>query len=226
MAYYRYSRYVPGFNSVSYAPAPVDPQETVRIDAVLNNPAYTALPANKQEFIKSIKEQAGKKGLSTAQLNYLASIEKSLAPVDNTWWDATNPENAVKRQYVITYYGATGYYSTIIPKMKADPAFMPDKDTWDKMWGNKFINARYKRFLEGPKHPIGSIAIGKYRYGGVHNGIIQKVEFNYLDGRWHYGILLFSTGQCMSFTDAEVKAVKQQKPKKPVSKPRSKKAKE
>jgi hypothetical protein len=220
MAYHRYSRYAPGFNSVSYAPAPVDPQETVRIDAVLNNSAFTALPANKQEFIKSIKDQAGKKGLSTAQLNYLASIEKSLAPVDNGWWDDTNPENAVKRQFALHYYAANGYYSLVVAKMKVNPAFIPDKDTWHKMWGNKFINARYKRFIEGPKHTVGQIAIGKYTYGGPNNGIIQKIEFNYYDGRWQYEILLFDAGRVATFKDSEVKAAE-----KPARKARSKKVK-
>jgi len=124
-------------------PTPADPAEMARIDAVMNNPAFSSLLANKQDFIKSIKEQAGSKGLSPAQLNYLASIEKSLVTPDNTWWNASNPDNISKRQFVIDYYGATGYYSTLLPKMKADPAFMPEKETWDKMWANKFVIYNY-----------------------------------------------------------------------------------
>lgn len=227
MAYFRRSKnwsHSSAFKPRStYIPVPADPAEIVRIDAVINDPAFSSLPANKQDFIKSIKGQAASKKLSDAQIKYLASIEKSLVPTDSSWWDATNPENAVKRQYVIAYYGATGYYTTIIPKMKADPAFMPEQGIWDKMWGNKFINARYKRFTDGHKHNIGEIVIGKFTYGGANNGIIQKVEYNYLDGRWQYEILVFNTGRISTFKDSEVKAVKMPKPEKPVKKARSKK---
>lgn len=199
-------------------PTPADPAEMARIDAVMNNPAFSSLLANKQEFIKSIKEQAGSKGLSTAQLSYLASIEKSLVPTDSSWWDASNPDNISKRQFAIDYYGATGYYSTLLPKMKADPAFMPEKETWDKMWSNKFINARYKRFIDGHTLNVGDIAIGKYSYGGPHNGIIQGVVYNYVDGRWQYTFLSFD-GRTMTFKDSEIKPAE-----KPARKPRSKKA--
>ncbi len=198
-------------------PTPADPAEMARIDAVMNNPAFSSLLANKQDFIKSIKEQAGSKGLSPAQLNYLASIEKSLVTPDNTWWNASNPDNISKRQFVIDYYGATGYYSTLLPKMKADPAFMPEKETWDKMWANKFINARYKRFIDGHTLNVGDIAIGKFSYGGPHNGIIQGVIYNYLDGRWQYTFLSFD-GRTMTFKDSEIKPAE-----KPARKARSKK---
>ncbi len=197
---------------------PADPAEMARIDAVMNNPAFSSLPANKQEFVKSIKGQAGSKALSAAQLNYLASIEKSLVPTDSSWWDASNPDNLSKRQFVIDYYGATGYYSTLIPKMKADSAYMPDQGIWDKMWSNKFINARYKRFIDGHTLNVGDIAIGKYSYGGPHNGIIQGVVYNYLDGRWQYTFLSFD-GRTMTFKDSEIKPAE-----KPARKPRSKKA--
>lgn len=210
-------------NYSRYTSAPSDPAEIARIDAVINDPSFSLLPSNKQDFINSIKSQAASKKLSDAQISYLASIEKSLLPVDNSWWDDNEAENVKKRQFVIDYYGATGYYSTIIPKMKADPAFMPDRGIWDKMWSNKFINARYKRFIEGNKHNIGDIVIGKFSYGslGPHNGIVQNVSYHYADGRWQYEILVFEAGRVMYFKDSEVKAVKQPKPAK---KARSKKA--
>jgi hypothetical protein len=200
------------------APA-AQPAETARIDAVLASPHYSSLPQNKQDFIKSIKEQAGSKGLSDAQLNYLASIEKSLAPVDNSWFNATDSEMVRKREFTKNYYGATGYYSTIVAKMAADSAFVPDKALWDKMWENKFINARYKRFIDGHTLNIGDIAIGKFSYGGPHNGIIQDVTYNYFDGRWQYTFLTFE-GHTMTFKDSEVKPAE-----KKARKPRSKKVK-
>jgi hypothetical protein len=198
-------------------PTPADPAEMARIDAVMNNPAFSSLPTNKQEFIKSIKGQAGSKGLSAAQLNYLASIEKSLAPVDNSWFNATDSEMVRKREFAKNYFGATGYYSTIVAKMTADPAFVPDKAHWDKMWANKFINARYKRFIDGHTLNVGDIAIGKYSYGGPHNGIIQGVTYNYFDGRWQYTFLSFD-GRTMTFKDSEIKPAE-----KPARKARSKK---
>lgn len=229
MAYFRRSKNW-SHSSAYYSPKstyvadPADPAEIVRIDAVINDPAFSSLPTNKQEFIKSIKGQAASKKLSDAQIKYLASIEHSLIPVDSSWWDATNPENIHKRKFVVDYYGTTGYYTTIIPKMKVDPTFMPEQGIWDKMWGNAFINARYKRFIDGHKHNIGEVVIGKYTYGGANNGIIQKVDYNYLDGRWHYEILVFNTGRVSTFKDSEVKAVKLPKAEKPAKKPRAKKA--
>lgn len=223
MAYYRRSKNWSHSNafrtSAAYTPVPADPAEIVRIDAVINDPAFSSLPTNKQDFIKSIKGQAASKKLSDAQIKYLASIEKDLLPVDNSWWNAADSENIQKRAFVVAYYGATGYYSSVIAKMKVDPTFMPERGIWDKMWGNKFINARYKRFSEGNKHNIGDIVVGKFSYGGASNGIVQKVDYNYLDGRWQYQVLLFETGSVRTYRDDEVKSVE-----KKARKPRSKKA--
>jgi len=205
-------------SAIRPASATAQPAEMARIDAVLASPHYSSLPQNKQDFIKSIKEQAGSKGLSDAQLNYLASIEKSLAPVDNSWFNATDSEMVRKREFTKNYYGATGYYSTIVVKMAADSAFVPDKTLWDKMWENKFINARYKRFIEGTKVDIGEIVIAKYSFGSPFNGIVQSITYNYHDGRWHFGILTFETGEVRHFKDSEVKPVE-----KKARKPRSKK---
>jgi len=221
MAYYRRSKnwsHSNAFNSsAAYTPASSDPAEVARIDAVINNPAFSSLFVNKQDFIRSIKGQAASKKLSAAQVNYLASIEKDLLPTDNSWWNAADPENIRKRQYAVDYYSSNGYFTTLLPKMKADPAFMPEQGIWDKMWSNKFINARYKRFIEGNKHNIGDIVIAKYSYGPASNGIVQKFDYNYLDGRWQYGILCFETGSIRLFTDTEVKSV-EKKPRKPRSK--------
>jgi hypothetical protein len=230
MAYYRRSKnWSPSPYSVgavldrSYKKEPADPAEIARIDAVINDPAFSSLATNKQDFIKSIKGQAASKKLSDAQIKYLASIEKDLIPADNSWWNAADPENINKRKFVVAYYGATGYYTTIINKMVVDGAFMPERGIWDKMWSNKFINARYKRFVDGNKHNVGDIVIGKYSYGAPYNGIVQNVSYNYHDGRWHYEVLCFDTASARFFKDSEVKAVKQPKAEKAPRKPRSKK---
>ena len=222
MGYYRPYRSKNWSHSSAIRPAApaAQPAEMARIDAVLASPHYSSLPQNKQDFIASIKTQAGSKGLSDAQLKYLASIEKSLVPVDSSWWNATDAEMLRKREFAKNYYAANGYYSTVVMKMAADSAFVPDKALWDKMWENKFINARYKRFIEGNKVDIGEIVIAKYSYGSPFNGIVQTITYNYNDGRWQYGILTFQTGEVRHFKDSEVKPVE-----KKARKPRSKKVK-
>ena len=110
-----------------------------RIEAVINNPHYSGLTQNKQDFITSIKQQAASKGLSDAQLKYLASIEKSLVPVDSSWWNATDAEMLRQREFAKNYYAANGYYSTIVAKMAADSAFVPDKAMWDKKIGRAHV---------------------------------------------------------------------------------------
>ena len=201
------------------APA-AQPAEMARIEAVINSPHYSSLPQKMVDFVLSIKQQAASKGLSDAQLKYLSAIEKQLVPVDSSWWNATDAEMLRKREFAKKYYGANGYYSTMVVKMTADPTFVPDKALWDKMWDNKFINARYKRFIEGNKVEIGEIVIAKYSYGPPYNGIVQTIEYSYLDGRWQYGILCFETGSVRMFKDSEVKPAE-----KKARKPRSKKVK-
>jgi hypothetical protein len=177
-------------SSPSYTPVPADPAESERIEAVINNPAFSSLPTNKQDFIKSIKGQAASKKLSEAQVNYLTSIEKSLVPVDNSWWNAEDPENIKKRDYAVAHYAATGYYLTTVAKMKEDPTYMPEQGIWDKMWGNKFINAGYKRHSEGPRWSVGNLVCAK-SYSSRHNSIIQKVNWSFNERNWFYEVVTF-----------------------------------
>lgn len=205
-------------SAIRPTPATAQPAEMARIDAVMNSQHYNSLPQKMVDFVLSIKQQATSKGLSDAQLKYLSAVEKQLVPVDSSWWNATDAEMLRKREFAKNYYAANGYYSSVVAKMTADSAFVPEKDIWDKMWENKFINARYKRFIEGNKVEIGEIVIAKYSYGSPFNGIVQTITYNYIDGRWQYGILTFQTGEVRHFKDSEVKPVE-----KKARKPRSKK---
>ena len=196
--------------------APVE-AEIERINAVMSSPMFEALPDAKKDFIKSISQQAARKPLSDAQIKYLASIEKGLVPVDSCWWNAEDSDNIKKRQYAIDYYSAMGYWTTIVPKMKADPAYMPTKDTWDRMWENKYINARYGRFCSGSKYQAGEIVTCKYSYGPAKTGIVQSVIYNYNDGQWTYQVVLFESAQRISvFKEPEVKLVEKKRKKKEV----------
>jgi len=222
MGYYRPYRSKNWSHSSAIRPAAAaaQPAEMARIEAIINSPHYSSLPQKMVDFVLSIKQQAASKGLSDAQLKYLSAVEKQLVPVDSSWWNATDAEMLRMLEFAKNYYAANGYYSIIVAKMAADSAFVPDKALWDKMWENKFINARYKRFIEGNKVEIGDIVIAKYSYGAPFNGIAQTIEYNYLDGRWHFGILCFETGSVRMFKDTEVKPVE-----KKARKPRSKKVK-
>ena len=195
--------------------------EMERIDAALNSPLFSGLAVSKQDFIHSIKTWAASKGLTDGQLKFLSSIEKDLIPHDSSWWDASNPENIAKRAFIVAYYKVNGYWLTVIPKMEADPTYMPDHATWAKMWDNKFVNARYGRFIEGNKHNVGDIVTGKFSYVAAHqNGVVQNVTFNFHDGRWHYDVLCFETGSVRIFKDTEVRATEKR-----ARKPRAKKPK-
>lgn len=172
-------------------PAPADPAEVARIEAVINNPVFSGLSSNKQDFIKSIHQQAANRKLTDNQINYLVSIEKSLVPSDSSWWNAEDAENIKKRAYAVAHYKATGFYHAVVAKMQADPTFMPDQHVWDKMWANKFINAGFKRHFDGARWSVGNIVQAKRGYYGFKNGIVEKVFWSYNDNNWCYEIMTF-----------------------------------
>lgn len=211
MAYYgrstRWAHTLPYSARSTYVPAPADPAETVRIEAVINNPAFSSLPANKQEFIKSIHGQAANKKLSVNQINYLASIETSLVPVDNSWWNAEDAECIKKRAYAIAHYKSTGYYLHVVTKMEADPAYMPEKHVWEKMWANVYINAGFKRHFAGARWSVGSLIQAVRGYYGYHNVIVEAVKWSYKDNNWTYEVMSFE-GQKWTVTEPDTKRVK------------------
>lgn len=198
--------------------SPAVASEMERIDAVLSSPYFDSLASSKKDFIHSIRTWAATKGLSDGQLKYLMSVERDIVPVDISWWDASNPENIAKRAFVVAYYKANGYWVTVIPKMEADPTYMPDKDIWDRMWDNKFISARFTRFNEGNKHNVGDVVIGKREYGGSINGIVRSFTFSYSDGHWQYDILDFESGRSCLFNGNNVKSVEKKRKTKTTSK--------
>lgn len=205
MAYYgRSNRWAHTLPHSTYAPA--DPAETVRIEAVINNEAFSTLPANKQEFIKSIQQQATKKKLSVNQISYLDSIEKSLVPVNNDWWNAEDAENIKKRAYALAHYKSTGYYLHVVAKMEADPTFMPEEHIWNKMWGNIYINAGYKRHSAGPRWSVGNLLQAVRGYWGYHNALVEAVKWSYKDNNWTYDVMSFE-GHKWTVSEPDTKRV-------------------
>jgi hypothetical protein len=132
-------------------------------------------------FITSIEGWlAGERNLSTAQNSWLERIEKKCAtPLDTNWFDVSIEENQKKRAYAIQHYKATGYYATVIGRMEADSAYMPEKAVWEKMWSNKYINAAFKRWTDGSRFNVGDMVVNKYYpacYGTI--AVIQSVKWS------------------------------------------------
>jgi len=130
--------------------------------------------------------------LSDPQNNTFNKIKNNNVEQDNSWIE-NDPEYAQKRHYAILHYGATEYYRNTIKKMVENPNYIPQKAQWDKMWGNKYINAGYKRHNEGPHFDLGEIVINKYipdYYGKA--GTISAVNWDIHSHNWSYDVLFFN----------------------------------
>ena len=179
-------------HSSAYQPATVkvaaDPADMSRIEAIENDANYATLSEKDRSFVASVKVQAASRGLSEAQKSWLARIEKVLIPVDGSWWNAEEGDNAKKREYAMIHYSATGYYTFEMVRMKGDPAYMPEKSKWDAMWDNKFVNAGFKRWLAGPKHAAGDMVLAKPHGTTHYTCIISNVNWRGGSNKWHYTV--------------------------------------
>jgi hypothetical protein len=176
-------------HSTAYQPtvvkAPADATDTSRIEAIEKDARYDTLSEKDRSFVTSVKAQAAKHSLSPAQRSWLERVEKALEPVDVSWWNAEEGDNAKKREYAILHYSTTGY-TVEITKMKADTSYMPKMSKWEAMWGNKFIGAGYKRWTDGPKHAVGDMVLSKLPNGNTHyTCIISNVKWGE-GNKWHY----------------------------------------
>ena len=187
-----YYRTVIWSHSTAYQPtvvkAPADATDTSRIEAIEKDARYDTLSEKDRSFVTSVKAQAAKHSLSPAQRSWLERIEKALEPIDFSWWNAEESDNAKKREYAILHYSATGYYTIEIGKMKADASYMPDKSKWDAMWDNKYVNAGFKRWTVGPKHAVGDMVLSKLPHGNTHHTcIISNVKWGG-GNKWYYTV--------------------------------------
>jgi hypothetical protein len=128
------------------------------------------------------------RNLTSAQSSWLQRIEKKCAPRDTSWYDLADEGLQKKREYAIMHYREAGYYPAEVLRMQADAAYMPDKSVWDKMWGNKYINAGFKRWTDGSRFSVGEVVINKYYpvYYGT-TGLIHNVQWS--SGNWHYTMM-------------------------------------
>ena len=140
-------------------------------------------------FIESITGWLdGGRNLSAAQDSWLQRIEKKCVPTDTSWYDLTDTDLQKKREYAIMHYSAAGFYTPQIARMQTDAAYMPEKSVWERMWGNKYVNAGFKRWTDGSRFSVGEVVINKYypAYYGT-TGLIHSVTFK--GGAWHYECL-------------------------------------
>ena len=158
-----------------------------RISKIQNTEGWKALmtPAD-CAFVESITGWlAGGRNLSAAQDSWLQRIEKKCVPTDTSWYDLADGDLQKKREYAMKHYAETGYYTSVIVLMQGNASYMPEKSVWERMWGNKFINAGFKRWTDGSRFSVGEVVINKYYpdYYGT-TGLIHNVTFN--GGAWHY----------------------------------------
>jgi hypothetical protein len=159
------------------------------IAAIEAHPKFGTITARDAEFIASVKEQAGKgRLLSTPQSEWLARIDKRLNAVASEY-DPTDAAQVAKRNYTIMHYKATGYYGATVAAMEADSTYMPNADTYSKMWANKFINAGFKRFSAGAKYSAGDMVKAKI-YGSKHDALVTGVIWS--TNNWCYNLVILA----------------------------------
>lgn len=159
-----------------------------RIAAIKANPAFEGLSQKHKDFVDSVQKWVQTRPLSVGQEAWVQRIENDLKPVDNSWFDLNDEEFQKKRAYAIKHYKATGYYHVQTSRMEADPNYMPEKGIWDRMWGNKYINAAFRRWTDGARFKVGDMVVSKYYpayYGNI--ALVEEVRWN--GSEWLYSAL-------------------------------------
>lgn len=166
-----------------------------RIAAIKASAGWTTLSTRHQEFINSVEKWVEIRPMTIGQESWVERVEKLVAnPVDPNWFDFNNEENQKKRAYAIQHYKSTGYYAAQTSRMESEPTYMPDKEVWERMWGNKYINAAFKRWTAGARFKIGDMVVNKYHtayYGKI--AVVEHVSWN--GSGWTYNALPLSPGE-------------------------------
>jgi hypothetical protein len=160
-----------------------------RIAAIKASAGWAGLSAKHQDFINSVEKWVETRPLSLGQESWVERVEKLVAnPVDPSWFDFNNEENQKKRAYAIKHYKAAGYYIPQVSRMEADPAYMPEKELWDRMWANKYINAAFRRWTDGARFKLGDMVVSKY-YPTLFGNIALVEEVRWNGSEWLYSAL-------------------------------------
>ena len=155
-----------------------------RIEIVLSKNNNTE---REKEFLNSILGQAKKNyNLSSAQISWFSKIENK-KDEDFSYFNWENADDVKKREYLILHYSFGTYYQKTIMNMISNPKFIPNKEVWDKMWGNVYVNAGYKRFSTGARYKVADMVINKFRtFSNSNVGVISKV--NWINANWQYEV--------------------------------------
>ena len=166
-----------------------------RIAAIKASAGWASLSAKHQDFINSVEKWVETRPLSLGQESWVERVEKLVAnPVDPNWFDFNNEENQKKRAYAIQHYKVTGFYHVQTTRMEADPAYMPEKGLWDRMWSNKYINAAFKRWTDGARFKVGDMVVSKYYPASFGNiALVEDVRWN--GSEWLYSALPMNPAQ-------------------------------
>ena len=166
-----------------------------RIAAIKASAGWSSLSPRHQEFVNSVAAWVKTRPLSVGQESWVERVEKMVAnPVDPAWFDFSNEENQKKRAYAIQHYKITGFYHVQTTRMEEDATYMPEKELWDRMWGNKYINAAFKRWTAGARFKIGDMVVNKWHtpyYGKI--AVVEHVSWN--GSGWTYNALPLSPGE-------------------------------
>jgi hypothetical protein len=166
-----------------------------RIAAIKASAGWSSLSPRHQEFVNSVAAWVKTRPLSVGQESWVERVEKMVAnPVDPAWFDFSNEENQKKRAYAIQHYKVTGFYHVQTTRMEEDATYMPEKEMWDRMWGNKYINAAFKRWTAGARFKIGDMVVNKWHtpyYGKI--AVVEHVSWN--GSGWTYNALPLSPGE-------------------------------
>ena len=166
-----------------------------RIAAIKASAGWSSLSPRHQEFVNSVAAWVKTRPLSVGQESWVERVEKMVAnPVDPAWFDFSNEENQKKRAYAIQHYKVTGFYHVQTTRMEEDATYMPEKEMWDRMWGNKYINAAFNRWTAGARFKIGDMVVNKWHtpyYGKI--AVVEHVSWN--GSGWTYNALPLSPGE-------------------------------
>lgn len=166
-----------------------------RIAAIKASAGWSSLSPRHQDFVNSVEAWVKTRPLSVGQESWVERVEKMVAnPVNPTWFDFSNEENQKKRAYTIQHYKVAGFYHVQITRMEEDATYMPEKELWDRMWGNIYINAAFKRWTAGARFKIGDMVVNKWHtayYGKI--AVVEHVSWK--GSVWVYNALPLSPGE-------------------------------
>lgn len=194
MSYYRR----PFRTSYPANPTPISGNDAIpsieankeRISKIQNTEGWQGfLTAADVSFVQSITGWLeGGRNLSVPQDGWLQRIEKKCVPTDTSWYDLADTDLQKKREYAIMHYNTAGFYVAEVLRMQSNAAYMPEKSVWERMWGNKFINAGFKRWTDGSRFNVGDMVVNKYypaQFGTI--AVVQTVKW--WNSNWHYEAL-------------------------------------